>query len=117
MKAFRPVLFLALILLVVGLACSALTGGGDTPPPPVVTEEPVQPVLLDFCGEGSEIAWIGEETAPHNAWRVLCRREIIPVRVRVLEPFDPAQCNDRKEIAATARELRHDFRRRAGHVF
>jgi hypothetical protein len=42
MKAFRPVLFLALILLIVGLACSALTGGGDTPP--VVTEEPVQVV-------------------------------------------------------------------------
>lgn len=44
MKAFRPVLFLTLILLVVGLACSALAGGGDTPPPPVVTDEPVQPV-------------------------------------------------------------------------
>jgi hypothetical protein len=44
MKAFRPVLFLTLILLIVGLACSALAGGGDTPPPPVVTDEPVQPV-------------------------------------------------------------------------
>lgn len=44
MKAFRPVLFLALILLIVGLACSAVTGGEDTPPPPVVTEEPVEPV-------------------------------------------------------------------------
>jgi hypothetical protein len=43
MKAFRPVLFLTLILLVVGLACSALTGGGDTPPQ-VVTEPPVQVV-------------------------------------------------------------------------
>lgn len=42
MKAFRPVLFLAIVLMLVGLACSAVTGGGDTPEPPVVTEEPVQ---------------------------------------------------------------------------
>lgn len=43
MKAFRPVLFLALVLLIVGLACSAVTGGDDTPPPPPVeTEEPIQ---------------------------------------------------------------------------
>ena len=44
MKAIRPMLFLAVILLVVGLACSAVTGGGDTPPQPEVTDAPVQPV-------------------------------------------------------------------------
>jgi hypothetical protein len=44
MKAFRPVLFLAVILLVVGLACSALTGDGEPSPQPEVTEAPVQPV-------------------------------------------------------------------------
>ncbi|MFN2259028.1 MAG: lysophospholipid acyltransferase family protein [Parasphingopyxis sp.] len=71
-------------------------------PPPRPMQ--VQPVLLDFCGEGPEIAWIGEETVTRNAWRVLCRRKIIPVRVKFLDPFDPAQCNGRKEIAATARE-------------
>jgi hypothetical protein len=37
-------LFLAVILLLVGLACSAVTGGGDTPPQPEVTDVPVQPV-------------------------------------------------------------------------
>jgi hypothetical protein len=42
MKALRPILFLAIVLMLVGLACSALTGGGDTPAQPVVTEEPVQ---------------------------------------------------------------------------
>lgn len=71
-------------------------------PPPRPMQ--VQPVLLDFYERGPEFAWVGEETAPQNAWRVLCRREIIPVRVVFLEPFDPTDCNDRKEIAATARE-------------
>lgn len=44
MKALRPVLFLAVILLLVGLACSAVTGGGDTPSQPEVIEPTVQPV-------------------------------------------------------------------------
>jgi len=68
----------------------------------------VQPILLDFYGKGPEIAWVGEESAPHNAWRILCRRDVIPVRIVFLDPFDPADCNDRKEIAATSREqIRH----------
>lgn len=41
MKAFRPILFLAAILLIVGLACSAV-GGGDSPPAQPATQEPVQ---------------------------------------------------------------------------
>lgn len=40
MKALRPVLFLAIVLMLVGLACSAVTGGGTEQP--VVTEEPIQ---------------------------------------------------------------------------
>lgn len=64
----------------------------------------VQPVLLDFYGRGAETAWVGDESALHNAWRMLCRRKPIAARVVFLAPFDPAQCNDRKEIAATARE-------------
>ncbi|MEO1168449.1 MAG: lysophospholipid acyltransferase family protein [Pseudomonadota bacterium] len=64
----------------------------------------IQPLLLDYYGLGPETAWVGEESAPHNAWRILCRRNVIPVRLVFLDPFDPAQCNDRKEIAATARE-------------
>lgn len=68
----------------------------------------VQPVLLDYHGLGPEFAWIGTEGAPRNAWRVLCRRKSIPVTLRFLEPFDPALCDGRKAIAATARErIRH----------
>lgn len=43
MKPFRPVLFFALFMLVVGLACSAVTGGGgEAPAQPTATEEPVE---------------------------------------------------------------------------
>jgi hypothetical protein len=43
MKALRPMLFLVIVLMIVGLACSAISGGGgDTPSQPVVTEAPVQ---------------------------------------------------------------------------
>jgi hypothetical protein len=47
MKALRPILFLAAILLIVGLACSAVGGGGNTPTQAVATAvqvEPTQPV-------------------------------------------------------------------------
>jgi hypothetical protein len=44
MKTFRPMLFLALVLLIVGLACSAVSSGTDTPAQPEVTEAPVQVV-------------------------------------------------------------------------
>ena len=42
MKAFRPILFLAAVLLVVGLACSALSGG-ISPTQPVETAVQVEP--------------------------------------------------------------------------
>ncbi len=42
MKSLRPLLFFTLILIVVGMACSLLSGGGDTPSQPVATQEPVQ---------------------------------------------------------------------------
>lgn len=41
MKTFKPLLFFAGLLLVVGLACNAL-GGGDTPSQPSQPEQPVQ---------------------------------------------------------------------------
>jgi hypothetical protein len=43
MKPLRPIFLISVFVLVVGLACSALTGGG-TPPtqPPPPTQEPVQ---------------------------------------------------------------------------
>jgi hypothetical protein len=44
MKSLRPVLFLTFVLLIVGLACSALTGGGSpAPTQPPATAVPVQP--------------------------------------------------------------------------
>lgn len=85
-----------------------------TPPPRQML---VQPVLLDFHGYGPEFAWIGEESAPHNAWRVMCRKKMIPVRILFLEPFDPTHCADRKQIAAMAREqIRQALSASLGHA-
>jgi hypothetical protein len=44
MKALRRMLFLAIVLLLVGLACSAVSGGGSAPTQPPATEAPTQPV-------------------------------------------------------------------------
>jgi 1-acyl-sn-glycerol-3-phosphate acyltransferase len=64
----------------------------------------VQPVFLDFGVVGPEVAWIGEETAPANAFRLLTRRGSFPVSLTYLEPFDPVPLADRKAITALARE-------------
>ena len=66
-----------------------------TPPPPNVR---VQPVALDY-GPASEIAWT-TETGWQNTSRLLSRAGRVPVTVRVLPPLDPAECGDRKAIAA-----------------
>jgi lyso-ornithine lipid O-acyltransferase len=63
----------------------------------------VQPILLDFYPVGPEIAWIGEETAPQNAWRIFTRKDSFDVRVHFLEAFDPAVYADRKAIACESR--------------
>ncbi len=63
----------------------------------------VQPVLLDYGTLSADIAWIGEESFPDNAVRVLSRGQRLPVCVRFLEPFDPADVGDRKAVAAEAR--------------
>ena len=42
MKNFRPLIYFAVFVLIVGLACSALSGGGDEPAQPQ-PQEPVQP--------------------------------------------------------------------------
>lgn len=67
----------------------------------------VQPVLIDYGAAASEIAWIGEESAPHSAWRLLARKQTLTVRLHFLDPFDPANCHGRKAIAATAHERIH----------
>ena len=51
----------------------------------------------------SEIAWVGDEPGPANVRRILSRPGNIPVTLRFLDPFDPAQVGNRKAIAAEAR--------------
>jgi 1-acyl-sn-glycerol-3-phosphate acyltransferase len=70
------------------------------PPPRALV---IQPVLLDFDEAGKSLAWIGEETAPENAWRVLSRPGSFHVTVRFLEAFDPGDHPHRKIITAEAR--------------
>ena len=63
----------------------------------------IQPVLLDFDEAGKSLAWIGEETAPENAWRVLSRPGTFDVTVHFLDAFDPGNHPHRKMISAEAR--------------
>jgi 1-acyl-sn-glycerol-3-phosphate acyltransferase len=70
----------------------------DPPPPGVM----VQPVFLDYRAT-PEIAWVGEEPGLDNALRIFARPGSFPVTIRFLEPFDPAQCDGRKAVAAEAR--------------
>ncbi len=68
-----------------------------SPPPRAIK---VQPLRLDY-GEAIELAWVGDEPAGANVWRVLTRPGTFRVRLDCLEPFEPA--GDRKVIAAEAR--------------
>ena len=63
----------------------------------------VQPIAIDYGAAGSDIAWVGEEPAAANAKRVLSRRGTTPVTIRFLDPIDPAQVGDRKQLAAMTR--------------
>ncbi len=68
------------------------------PPPRAIR---VQPLRLDY-GAAIQLAWVGEEPARANLWRVLTHRRF-GVRLECLEPFDPAALGDRKAVAAEAR--------------
>ncbi|WP_254447674.1 1-acyl-sn-glycerol-3-phosphate acyltransferase [Sphingomonas sp. ID1715] len=68
-----------------------------SPPPRAIR---VQPLRLTFGAP--ELAWIGDEPALANIWRVLTHRRF-RVLLEALEPFDPAAAGDRKAIAADAR--------------
>lgn len=70
------------------------------PPPKAMM---IQPVLLDFGAAGPNIAWLGEETGWESAWRAFTRPGSYEVGVHFLEPFDPGQLSDRKEVCALAR--------------
>lgn len=71
----------------------------ETPPPGIM----VQPIFLDYGANAYEIGWVGDESAPSNAWRLLTRKGGFPVQVHFLEPFDPDKFDGRKAIAAEAR--------------
>jgi len=70
------------------------------PPPPGIM---VQPIFLDYGENAYEVSWVGDESAPDNAWRLLTRPGGFEVKVNFLEPFDPAEFGGRKAIAAEAR--------------
>lgn len=78
---------------------AALLAALDPPPPGVL----VQPVRIDYGAATRELAWVGAETGPHHAARVLRRRGGFVATLRFLDPFDPAACGGRKAIAAEAR--------------
>ncbi len=70
-------------------------------PPPRSLQ--IQPVVLDFDDGGKSLAWIGEETAPENAWRVFRRPGSFDVKVHFLAPFEPGDHANRKAISAESR--------------
>lgn len=68
----------------------------DPPPPGIM----VQPVFIDYGEMAKEIAWIGDESAPANAWRIFTGTKSFKVVVHFLDPFDPRDFQGRKAIAA-----------------
>ncbi len=64
----------------------------------------VQPVLLDYGPEAERIAWIGEEHGLDNFLRILARGRPVRLTVHFLEPLRGAALDNRKTIAAAARE-------------
>ncbi|MEQ1497939.1 MAG: lysophospholipid acyltransferase family protein [Novosphingobium sp.] len=71
------------------------------PLPPGVA---IQPVLIDYGTDAADIAWVGEEHGLDNFLRILVRKQPITVRVRFLKPLDGAALENRKTIAAAARD-------------
>lgn len=64
----------------------------------------VRPVLLDYGAEAREIAWVGEEHGLDNFLRILARREPVRLTIHFLPPLRGAALENRKTIAAAARE-------------
>ena len=55
MKPLQPILFITALVLLVGLACAALTGGGATPTQPPPPTEPVQVLPTATQPEPTEV--------------------------------------------------------------
>jgi 1-acyl-sn-glycerol-3-phosphate acyltransferase len=81
---FKPSLFAALI-----------------PPPPGMV---VQPVLLTYGRHTSRIAWVGDESAIGNFWRLLSYLRPIQATLHFLEPLDPLHFSDRKALTLAVRD-------------
>lgn len=64
----------------------------------------IRPVWLDYGPEAREIAWFGDEPGLANVKRILARKGRTAVTVHVLAPLDDEQREDRKTIAAAARQ-------------
>ncbi len=64
----------------------------------------VQPVLLDYGPDASEIAWVGEEHGLDNFLRLLARSRPLRLTVHFLPALTGASLANRKTIAASARE-------------
>lgn len=70
---------------------------------PPLADVQVQPIALDYGAAADAIAWVGDERAVANFRRVLGRPGTLPLTLRFLEPIDPADAADRKQLAAASR--------------
>jgi len=71
----------------------------DPPPPGIL----VQPIFIDYGDYAKKIAWVGDESAPANAWRIFTGIKSFKVTIHFLDPFDPRDFQGRKAIAAECR--------------
>ena len=69
------------------------------PPRPML----VQPVYLNYGPKTPQMAWLGDESAIRNFWRLLSRIRPLEAKIHFLQPFDPAELGDRKAISAEVR--------------
>ena len=63
----------------------------------------VQPVFLTYGRHTSRIAWVGDESAVGNFWRLLSYLRPIQANLHFLEPFDPRDFADRKALTLAVR--------------
>jgi lyso-ornithine lipid O-acyltransferase len=63
----------------------------------------VQPVFLTYGRHTPRIAWVGNEGAVANFYRLLSYVRPVTATLHFLEPFDPAHYPDRKAISAQVR--------------
>jgi 1-acyl-sn-glycerol-3-phosphate acyltransferase len=77
---------------------SSLLSAIDPPSPGVA----IQPVLLDYGPNSSEVAWLGSEPGPSNFFKILGRSRPVPLTIHFLPPLRGPALAGRKAIAAAA---------------